>query len=300
MASTSMTASVRFRALALASAASLALPGCASTVSSTQLTGFGTAAASLSRQTDLNFSEANRIARVAAVDRFVRSGATRLSEDPFQPVVTADVANDWRSAFANLERYGLLLGTLTGDDQRKETTAAFKGLGVELNTGVVGAKISPGVAAAFSSLAGTLVEVQAQQRAREILVRTDPQVRALLTGMADAIGASDNDGLRATVGAAWTASGGRAQRAYVLAVEAKRDEDARRAIVADYLGQLDRRQAQLASLANLRASLLALADAHSAAAAGSKRPIGELLGVIDARLGEVLALSKAIDKETAK
>lgn len=300
MASTSMTTRVRSRALALASATTLALAGCANTVSSTQLTGFGTAAASLSRQTDLNFAEANRIARVAAVDRFVRSGATRLSEDPFQPVVPADVANDWRSAFANLERYGLLLGTLTGDDQRKETTAAFKGLGVELNTGVVGARISPGVAAAFSSLAGSLVEVEAQQRAREILIRTDPQVRALLSGMAEAIGPSDGEGLRGTVGAAWTAAGGRAQRAYALAVEGRRDEDARRAIVADYLGQLDRRQAQLGSLAGLRLSLLALADAHSAAAAGSRRPIGELLGIIDARLAEVIALSKAIEKESAK
>jgi hypothetical protein len=281
-------------------AAGLALAGCATTISSSELSGFGTAAASLGRQTDLNFAEANRIARVAAVDRFVRSGAIGLTEAPFEPAVPPDVANDWRAAFSNLERYGLLLGTLTNDEQRKQTTAAFKSLAVELNTGVVGAKISPGVASAFSSLAGTLVEMEAQQRAREILLRTDPQVRALLTAMADAIGASDGEGLRGTVGSAWTASGGRAQRAYAQAVEAKRDEDARRAIVTDYLALLDRRQAQLASLAGLRASLLALADAHSAAAAGSKRPIGELLGIIDARLGEVLALSKAIEKESSK
>ena len=292
---------VRRRRLAAAAlTAGLALAGCARTVSSSELTGFGAAAASLGRQTDLNFAEANRIARVAAVDRFVRSGAVGLTEAPFAPAVPTEVANDWRAAFADLERYGLLLGTLVDDDQRKQTTAAFKGFGAELNTGVVGAKISPGVAAAFSALAGTLVEIEAQQRAREILARTDPQLRALLTAMADAIGGSDAKGLRGTVAAAWTASGGRAQRSYALAVEAKRDEDTRRAIVTDYLTLIDRRQSQLATLAGLRSSLLALADAHSAAAAGSPRPIGEFLGIIDVRLGEVIALSKSIEKETAK
>jgi hypothetical protein len=295
-----MATGVRIGALALASAAALALAGCANTVSSTELTGFGTAAAALSRQTDLNFAEANRVARSAAVDRFVRSGAIGLTEAPFAPVVTAGVADEWRTAFSNLERYGLLLGTLANDNQRKQTTTAFKDLGVELNKGVVGAKISPGVAAGFSALAGALVDMQAQRRAREILQRTDPQVRALTTAMADAVGASDTEGLRGTVASAWTASGGRNQRAYALAVEGKRDEEARRTIVFDYLGQLDKRQAQLASLASLRASLFALADAHSAAAAGSKRPIGELLAIIQARLDEIVALSKSIEKESAK
>jgi hypothetical protein len=265
-----------------------------------ELTGFGTAAASLSRQTDLNFLEANRIARVAAVDRFIRSGDTRLAQNTFEPLITAEVGNDWRSAFEDLERYGLLLGTLTGDEQRKQTTAAFRNLGVELNTGVAGAKISPGVAAGFSALAGTLVEMGAQRRAREILVRTDPQIRTLLEAMAEAIGASDREGLRGTVATAWTTTGGRTQRAYAAAVEARRDEDARRAIVNEYLALQDRRQAQIASLAGLRTSLLALADAHSAAAAGSRRPLGELLGIIDARLGEVIALSKDIEKEVSK
>lgn len=289
----------RGRALAGLVAASM-LTGCANTVSSSELTGFGTAAATLSRQTDANFAEANRIARSAAVDRFVRSAAVGLTDAPFAPAVSAEVANEWRSAFSNLERYGLLLGTLTDTNQGKRTTTAFRNLGIELRSGVVGAKISPGVAAGFSALAGALVDMETQQRAREILQRTDPNVRALLSAMAEAIGASDGEGLRGTVGSAWTASGTRLQRNYALAVEAKRDEDARRGIVTEYLTTLDRRQAQLASLASLRSSLLALADAHTAAAAGSPRPIGELLGIVEARLDEITALSKQIEKEPAK
>jgi hypothetical protein len=288
------------RLAATALAACMALAGCVRTTSTTELTGFGTAAASLGRQTGLDFAEANRVARAAAVDRFVRSGAVGLTEAPFAPAVPAEVANDWREAFGDLERYGLLLGALSDEDQRGRTTAAFRNLGVELKAGAAGARISPGVAAGISSLAGTLIGIEAQRRSREILTRTDPPVRALLTAMADAIGASDAEGLRGTVAAAWTASGARFQRAYALAVEARRDEDARRAIVTDYLALLDRRQAQLATLADLRHSLLALADAHSAAAAGSRRPIGDLLGVIDDRLTEVASLSRSIEKETAK
>lgn len=118
MASRSMTSKVRIRIFALASASVLALPGCANSISSTELTGFGTAAALLGRQTDVNFAEANRIARLAAVDRFVQSGAIGLTEAPFAPAVPAEVAMEWRAAFSSLERYGLLLGTLTADDQR--------------------------------------------------------------------------------------------------------------------------------------------------------------------------------------
>lgn len=286
--------------VSLALFACIALPGCARTVSSSELTGFGTAAATLSRQTDANFAEANRIARSAAVDRFVRAGTVGLTEAPFAPAVPVEVTDQWRSAFSNLERYGLLLGTLTDPAQGKQTTAAFKNLGAELRNGVASANISPGVAAGFSALAGALVDMEAQQRAQEILRRTDPEVRSLLTAMADAVGASDSEGLRGTVASAWTASGGRLQRNYALAVEAKRDEDSRRAIVTDYLTLLDRRQAQLASLASMKSSLLALADAHSAAAAGSKRPIGELLGIIEDRLDEIVSLSRDIEKDSAK
>ena len=115
----------RRRRWAAALAAGLAVAGCARTVSSSERTGFGTAAASLGRLTDLNLAEANRIARVAAVDWFVRSGSIGLTEAPFARAVPPEVANDWRAAFSNLERYGLLLRTMTNEDQRKQTSTVF-------------------------------------------------------------------------------------------------------------------------------------------------------------------------------
>jgi len=296
------TARQQFRRVTLLSAAFLAataLAGCARTVSSTDLTGFGTAAAVLQKQTDVNFAGANGIARAAEVDRFVRSGAVGLTEKPFPPAVPPDVAAAWRSALGYLERYGLLLGTLTDSQQGAQTTEAFKQLGVELNGGAVGAGISPGVAAAFSSLAGALVRDSARRKALDILRRNDPHVRGLLTAMAEAIGDTDGEGLRGTVGAAWTASTGELQRAYAAAAT-NHDEASQQSIVNDYLSALNRRQAQLNDLAALRQSFLALADAYSAAADGSKRPVGELLDVIEGRLDEVRDLAKEIKEEGAR
>ncbi|PTQ59348.1 hypothetical protein C8J26_3092 [Sphingomonas aurantiaca] len=279
--------------------AATALPGCSRTVSSADLIGFGTAAAALQRQTDANFASADRIARAAEVDRFVRSGAVGLTEKPFPPAVPPDVAAAWRSALFYLERYGLLLGTLTDPQQGAQTTDAFKQLGVELNGGVAGAGISPGVAAAFSSLAGALVQEDARRKALGILRRNDPHVRGLLTAMAEAIGATDGEGLRGTVAAAWTTSTGELQRTYAVAA-AQHDEPRQRSIVNDYLSALGRRQAQLNDLAALRHSFLGLADAHSAAADGSKRPVGELLDLIEGRLDEVRDLAKDIEEEDAR
>ncbi|TVV74521.1 hypothetical protein [Sphingomonas solaris] len=289
----------RTTALVAALFAATALAGCARTVSSADLTGFGTAAAALQRQTDANFAGADRIARAAAVDRFVRSGTVGLTEKPFPPAVPPDVAAAWRSALFYLERYGLLLGTLTDPQQGAQTTDAFKQLGVELNGGGVGAGISPGVAAAFSSLAGALVQEDARRKALGVLRRNDPHVRGLLTAMAEAIGATDGEGLRGTVAAAWTASTGALQRTYAVAAT-QHDEAHQRSIMNEYLSALGRRQAQLNDLAALRQSFLALADAHSAAADGSKRPVGELLDVIEGRLDEVRDLAKDIGEEGAR
>lgn len=273
-----------------------ALAGCGRTVSSTDLDGFDRASAAVAKQVEVNLADANRIARTAAVDRFVRSYAVGITEDRFPPAVPSDVVASWRSALSGLERYGLLLSTLTDPEQGAQTSEAFKRLGVELNGGTIGAGISPGVASGFATLAGTLVELQGQRRAREILRRTDPQVRALLTAMADAVGRSDGEGLRGTVASSWTASTGELQRSYAAAAE-KRDEPRQRALAGEYLVALDRRQAQLGSLAALRSSLLALADAHTAAADGSRRPVGELLSVVEGRLDDVSRTTGEIERE---
>lgn len=68
-----------------------------------------------------------------------------------------------------------------------------------------------------------------------------------------------------------------------------------RQIVDDYFAGIDRRVAHLAALAGLRASLLGLADAHTAAAAGSARPFRDVLADVDERLRRTQETYRAVE-----
>ncbi len=272
-----------------------AVPSGCATAPSADLTGFGRAASTLQTDASTTFAEANRLARSVEVDRFVRSGAIALSERRFPAAVPPEVAAKWRGALGDLARYGNLLATLTGRGRGGVQTDAFRELGVQLNSSPTAADLDPGVSAGFAALAGALVDLRAQSSARDILRRTDPDVRALLTAMADAIGRSDGNGLRGTVASNWTTALSAHQRAYASAATEKADARQRQ-IVADYLVGIDRRDAQLAALAGLRASLLGLADAHTAAAHGSRRPFGEVLKDVNDRLDRTEATYRAIEK----
>lgn len=259
------------------------------------LSGFGQAVTALQTDVSTTFAEANQLARSVEVDRFVRSGALALSERRFPPAVPPEITAQWRAALGELARYGNLLATLTGSERGAVQTDAFRQLGAELNAGSTAAYIDPGVAAGFAALAGALVDLKAQSSARDILRRADPDVRGLLVAMGKAIGASDTEGLRGTVASNWTAVLSGYQRAYAVAATEKADSRQRQ-IVADYLAGVDRRDAQLAALAGLRSSLLGLADAHTAAASGSRRPFDEVLKDVNNRIAQTEATYRAVEK----
>lgn len=272
----------------------LAAGGC-STATSADLTGFGRAASTLQTDAATTFAEANRLTRSVEVDRFVRSGAIALSERRFPAAVPPEVAAKWRGALGDLARYGNLLATLTGRGRGGVQTDAFRELGVQLNAGPTGADLDPGVSAGFAALAGALIDLRAQSSARDILRRTDPKVRLLLTAMADAVGRNDGEGLRGTVASNWITALSVQQRAYAVAATEKAD-GRQRQIVAEYLAGIERRDDQLAALAGLRSSLLGLADAHTAAANGSRRPFGEVLRDVNERLDRTEKVYRAIDE----
>ncbi len=265
------------------------------TAPSVDLDGFARAAGALQANVGTSFTDANRLARSVEVDRFVRSGSIALSERRFPPAVPPEVAGKWRSALGDLARYGNLLATLTDARRGGVQTEAFRQLGTQLNAGRTAADLDPGVTAGFAALAGALVDLKAQASARDILRRTDPDVRALLTAMANAVGSTEAEGLRGTVASNWTAALSSYQRTYAVAATEK-SEARQRQIVTDYLAGLDKRDAQLAALASLRSSLLSLADAHAAAAAGSHRPFEEVLRDVNDRVARTEATYRALEQ----
>lgn len=236
-------------------------------------------------QVDAAFASTDRLARGTAIDRFVASGAVGLTEEPFRPAIDADVAEAWDDALDGLQRYADLLATLVDERRGAAASDAVTDLGRRIETGHLGVKLAPAVAAGFAALAGILVDEAAGRRAKEVMTRADPTVRALLRAMADAVGADRLSGLRGTALSNWTTSLNRTRAAYAIAAE-KRDERAQRALVADYLSALDHRDADLRALVALRSSLLSLGDAHTAAAVGAAPGQQAVLDAMERRLDQ--------------
>jgi hypothetical protein len=273
----------------------LALAGCVHQVASEDLAAFSRAASDISQQSDLAFSESNRLARQVAVDQFVRAGLPGLSEDHFLGAIPKESADAWIDSLTTLSDYGTVLASLVDPSRSVQTSDALVALGQKMQTGTIGLKISPGVATAFSSLGGALVEARAQQQARQILLSTDPRVQQLVVIMADSIGANDGEGLRGTVYTLANDSLRPIRSAYAAAATSH-DEAEQRRLIDLYLQGLDTRDAQLRSLANLRSSIINLGAAHSAAAKGSPATAGALIAQIERRLDETKRIYAEVTK----
>lgn len=274
---------VRGAAVAAALAGATLAAGCARTTDAGELSRFSEAAGKVREQADAAFDRANALSRQRDVDAFVASRRLGLSDAAFPPLVPQVTVSAWDAALTDLERYGALLADLAGGGRGAATSSAIAGLGRQLADSPAHAAIDPRVGAGFAALAGALVDASAQRSARAVMSETDPSVRRLLSAMAEAVGTDGATGLQGTVRSNWTASLGSVRDAYAAAAE-RGDEPRQRALVAEYLAATARRDADLRALASLRASLLALADAHTAAAVGSARTQEAVLQSIDRRL----------------
>jgi len=285
--------------LALISAASsiLLLAGCARTVESAHFTQFGEGAAAVAAQSQAALADSNKLAREVSVDRFIRSGQIGLTESSFAVAVDPKDIVAWQSALSGIQKYATLMASLTDARRQPDTGDAVVALGQQLNG--LGAGISPGVAAGFATLAGVLVQQQANSEAVRIIRAADPAMQAIFNGMADAIGGDDQTGLRGTVASNWTASVQGVRLAYVDAAQA-RDGAKQRSLINQYLGALDSRDVQLRALSNLRSSLLTLAQAHAAEAAEQHASASRLLSVIAAQAEETERLFAAVEAAQAK
>lgn len=271
--------------LSLLLAVAPGLSGCVHAVAQGDLSRFAEAAGKVHDQADVAFARANAISRHAAIDVFVASRRVGLSDRAFPPVLDADTIAAWDAALTNLERYGSLLAELTDAGRGARAGLGVTTFGHELQSGQAGAGLTPGIGAGFAALAGILVDSSAQSSAKAVMRRADPEVRRLLVAMAKAVGSDRTEGLQGTVWSNWTASLNGTRAAYAVAAE-KGDEARQRSLIADYLGGVDKRSADLRALSALHVSLLALADAHAAAAAGSAPTQAAIIAGMERRLGD--------------
>lgn len=233
----------------------------------------------------LVFERTNQTARDIDVARVLAGPAPNLREEDFPLALAREDIVAWGNAFSVLDGYLAALQSLVGPGRAGETATALDGLAAQLREGPTQLALPGPATAAFSTFAGALVQLKAERSARDAMLRADPAFKGVTTAMADAIGPDDRAGLRQTTRLYWAGRLADIRADYSRAGAAPAGEAARKAAAARFVEAMDARDTQLGGLAGLRSSLLALGEAHGAAARGSEGDalfwIGRIGGWLD-------------------
>jgi hypothetical protein len=221
------------------------------------------------QQSQLAFDTANKLAREQAVAAKVADPSTILRQGDFPLPAPPEATAQWAAAFDVLDSYAAALQSLVDPKAAQTSGDSLQALGESLNGPTVNAGIPPMLTAAFSAFGSALVQARSEGKATAVMRRTDPAFNGVVGAMASAIGSggSDPGSLQNSVASSWNRSVlPLIEQDYRRADPA--DSAARTAIIHRYLDAMAGRDAQLASLGQLRQSLLALGEAHGAAARG--------------------------------
>lgn len=236
-------------------------------------------------QSNLSLVAANAQARERGVEYKIGDPSLTLREADFPLAVSREDVLAWQAAFSALDQYMAALQKLVDPARAGETSDNLNAVGTALSSGSLGVKLPQGTAEAFATLGGAIVQARAEHKATEVMRRVDPAFTALMGAMADAIGADDHANLRGTVRANWESAIGHVRSDYAALPPAPLD--ARRDAATRFVTMLDTRDATDANLAALRTSLLALGEAHAAAAKGNSGDALFWVGRISAWLDDV-------------
>lgn len=264
-----------------------ALTGCSTpgTVLTQDLGAIRSGIAGTREQARVSFDAANKLALQQAVEFKAGKPETTIKESDFPTPVSAADAAAWSNVFGVLDAYGAALQSLVDPKRATETGDAIGDLAKSLNGPTIDAKIPTSLSGLFSTFASALVQAHAEKTAIGVMRKTDPAFNEVVSKMAEAIGASrrDRGSLQDVVESNWTNSVLTAldNRYQTL----KPGDAARRQVLTDYTNAMAARDAQLANLSQLHDSLLALGEAHAAAAKGKPGDalfwIGRINGWLD-------------------
>ena len=233
------------------------------------------------------FQAGDQLALKQDIEWKLKQADANIRESDFPlPVAQAD-AQAWDNAFAALDAYGAALEKLVAPDPATATGDAIKTLGDQLNSGPLNAGVPGSVQALFATFGAALVQAHDEKTAIDIMRRTDPAFHAVVVGMANAIGDSprDRSSLQFTVNSNWTAAMATIASGY--AATPTTSLTPRRDLLQQYVDAINGRDSQLANLSELRTSLLALAEAHAAAARGQPGDALFWIGRINGWLDEI-------------
>ncbi len=277
---------------------SSALAGCATPgpVLTQDLGAIRSGIATTREQARVSFDAANKLALQQSIKRKVNLPDTHIQEADFlTPVSTADAAA-WNAAFGVLDAYGAALQSLVDPKRATDTGDALGDLSKELNGPTINAKVPASLSGLFSTLAEALIQAHAEKTATAVMRTTNAAFNDVVSRMAAAIGSSPRDAgsLQNVVDSNWTDSvlPGLDNRYAKLKV----GDAARRQVLTDYTSAMVSRDAQLANLAQLHDSLLALGEAHAAAAKDKPGDALFWIGRINGYLDGIKRRADAVQK----
>jgi len=265
--------------LALGAAAAIVVaslaPGCGGTrIDASQIAPFRQGVATADQHSQTAFTEANAFFRETQIDR--ATTLDTLSPESFITVLEPTETAKWTRAFNSVDKYAAKLEKLLAPEQREGVEDELQRLGSQFQQ-FSETEFPNGVAAAFTTLGGLLVQVKIQRDALEIVQRVDPAVQKIFATMALAIGEDSSSGLRAAVEASWRQRLAALSRDFLVA---RNDGEDTRRIVEQYADTMDQMAAHDAALSSLRFSLLTLARAHSDLATGDAVTATSLIRIV--------------------
>jgi len=279
----------------------LLLTGCTTVFDPVGAKAFSTGVTAAREQTGTAFSTVADFTLEDAIDFAAEQkelDVKYLEHTPNQPAMEA-----WDDTIGAVDLYARHLAALTAADSTTEVESKMKTLETQFNTtatklkeaGLVGSapQIPATAAAGLTEFARLLLQIHAEKQAREIAARTDPAVRAVFTGLAEAIGGDKDHGLRATVARHWVKRIAVVEDVFAGAAS----HDVKRQAVKDYADFTRRRDAMDGLLDSLMKSYLALADAHTALAKGREAELNYAIGFITAEAKHARDLRDEFNKK---
>lgn len=234
------------------------------------------------------FVDINATRRVFAVEDVLDKNRAPQEAD-FAPAIDGDTVARWEEAFDRLDEYLAALQTLVDAKRSEATGQHLQSIGDTLQGETIGLKLPKGSAEVFAALGRLIVQASAERKALDVMRRTDPAFQRLMAKLGDLVSSPDEGTLSSIATTQWKRRLDDIAADDYGAAAAQGSIEGRKAAISAFATTLDERDARLADLASLRKSLLALGEAHAAAAKGSDSALVYWIGQIDARLKEARA-----------
>ncbi len=263
--------------------------GCASGPQRQAVADWHDAVLAVREQSGVVFRGVNELVRESQLRRAER--LANLRESDFHPGLDAASVAAWNRALDSLAAYSAALSTLLDPELAGGVGASTRQLGESIAATARSDLLAerPGLASAMGRLAAALVSAAASSSAQSIMREADPAVGEVLDQMASTLidpSGETETGVGPTLHAAWTLQADEARTEFLSA----QSPDEKRAVAARYAELLEKRDASVAAVTDLRRSLLELRAAHQRAALGGAMDTGALVASIREQIAFLRAL----------